>query len=346
MTKPSFYNLTFQELKNCLIDEGLNPFGARVLFNWVYKKKNNGLPNDLAKKTKDFINSSFNLDLPHVIDDQFAFQNSQNSTQKFLIQLKDYQTIECVLIPFQGKYTLCLSSQVGCGMKCSFCYTGTQGLTRQLKTSEIVGQLMATHHWLKSKNLDLKITNIVFMGQGEPLHNFEAVHKTCLIFLSQYGLSIGREKITISTAGYLPGLKQWRETELNVNIALSLHSTRNEIRNELIPLNKAYPLEEVLALLEAWPLESKRFITFEYLLIKNLNDDQEDARELGKLLDPFQAIINLIPFNNFPGSVYHRPSDETVENFQKILHEYSSPTMIRKTKGDEILAACGQLNTN
>ncbi len=342
----SFYSLTFSDLEQMLREQELNPHGARVLFNWVYKKKKRGLPEDLALKTKEYLQNHVSFELPKVIKDQNVIQNHQNSTQKFLIKFHDSKTVECVLIPFQGKYTLCLSSQVGCAMKCSFCYTGTQGLFRSLTSEEIVGQLMSTHHWLKGQGLELKITNLVFMGQGEPLHNFEAVQTACTIFLSQNGLSLGREKITISTAGYLPGLDKWLTSSLNVNLALSLHSTQDSVRNELIPLNKAYPLRDILELLKKWPLEAKRFITFEYLLIKDLNDSEKDAHELGRTLSSFAALINLIPFNSFPGSVYERPDTKKTQAFHKTLSEYSIPTMIRKTKGDDILAACGQLNSS
>ena len=344
--KRSFYSYSFDELEKLLSDNGLNKYGARLLFNWFYKKKNRGLPSGLAKKTISYLNENMNFDLPVLIGEESVIENHQNSTQKFLIQFDDLRRVECVLIPFQGKYTLCLSSQVGCAMKCSFCYTGTQGLSRNLVAEEIVGQLMSAHRWLRDKVENLKISNIVFMGQGEPLHNFEAVEKACSIFLSQYGLSIGREKITISTAGYLPGLRKWLASGLNVNLAFSLHSIKDRVRDELIPLNKAYPIQEILELLKDWPLESKRFITFEYLLIKELNDSEEDALALGNRLKDFAALINLIPFNPFPGSSYQRPSDQVINQFHQSLSKFSIPTMIRKTKGDQILAACGQLNSS
>ncbi len=345
MNKTSFYGLSYNDLELLLKEHQLNPYGARVLFNWVYKKRRAGLPPNLAQVTKKFLNENISFELPHVLKDQKVIQNHQNSTQKFLISFGDSRTVECVLIPFQGKYTLCLSSQVGCAMKCSFCYTGTQGLSRNLSSEEIVGQLLSTYHWLEDQGHNLRISNLVFMGQGEPLHNFEAVQKACSIFLSQYGLSIGKEKISISTAGYLPGLKKWLASSLDVNLALSLHSTNRSIRDELIPLNKAYPLEDILELLKKWPLGPKRFITFEYLLIKDLNDREEDAHLLAELLSNYSALINLIPFNPFPGSTYERPEEEKIESFQRVLSEYSTPAMLRKTKGEDILAACGQLSS-
>ncbi len=347
MKLTSFYSLSYENLYKELEGQGLNPYGARVLYNWFYKKREVGsFPEDLAKDTLNYLVSNFSFDLPKVLKNQEMVQNNTNATKKFLIQFADDRTVECVLIPFYGKYTLCLSSQVGCAMKCSFCYTGKQGLTRQLSTDEIVGQLMSVHKWLKEEaDGPYKISNIVFMGQGEPLHNFSSVKKACDIFLSQYGLSIGRDKITISTAGYLPGLLEWKKSDLRVNLALSLHSTKKEIRDELIPLNRPYPLDDILAFLKSWPLDKKKFITFEYLMIKDLNDHEEDAHELGEVLSSFKAIINLIPFNPIPGSSYKRPLSERVDRFNLIIESFGIPCMVRKTKGDEILAACGQLNS-
>ncbi len=348
MKKTQFYSLSYEDLYSLLQEEGLNTYGARVIFNEFYKKRSFGrLPEDLAQSTKSFLEDHFLFDLPLVVNEVEIVQNNIKATQKFLVEFSDGQRVECVLIPFQGKYTVCLSSQVGCAMKCSFCYTGKQGLSRQLEAHEIVGQLMAVHRWLLERDdaSEYKISNVVFMGQGEPLHNFSAVKKACDIFLSQYGLSLGRDKITISTAGYLPGLLQWKEADLHVNLALSLHSTKKEVRDELIPLNRRYPLPEILELLKTWPLEKKKFITFEYLMIRDLNDSEEDAHELAQVLAPFRALINLIPFNPVPGTSYQRPLSENIDSFHSIVSSYGIPCMVRKTKGDDILAACGQLNS-
>ncbi|WP_372656129.1 23S rRNA (adenine(2503)-C(2))-methyltransferase RlmN, partial [Halobacteriovorax sp.] len=250
------------------------------------------------------------------------------------------------LIPFNNKYSICLSSQVGCAMKCSFCFTGTQGLKRNLSTSEIVGQFLQSWKWLAdNRGEDKRILNIVFMGQGEPLHNFDAVKSACNIFLSKNGTSVGNQKITISTSGYLPGLKRWKDEIPGVNLALSLHSPFAEKRNELIPINKKFKLEEVLSYIDDIPLSKKQFITYEYLLIKDFNDSEVDARKTGELLKGKEAYINLIPFNPFPGTEYQRPTDSVVNNFKDILSEYKIPTLIRMTKGDDVLAACGQLNS-
>jgi 23S rRNA (adenine2503-C2)-methyltransferase len=231
-------------------------------------------------------------------------------------------------------------------MNCTFCFTGEQGLKRNLTTSEIVGQFLQVWRWLISNRAgEERILNIVFMGQGEPLHNFDAVKKACEIFLSQYGTSIGKQKITISTAGYIPGLKRWSEEMPGVNLALSLHSPLTEKRNQLIPINKKYPLDDLFFYIEQIPLNKKQFITYEYILIKDFNDSTDDANKLGTMLAGKSAYINLIPFNPYPGSRYQRPELDTIENFKAVLDTFKIPTLIRGVKGDDVLAACGQLNS-
>lgn len=342
--RESFYQYTFTQLKELLANNGLNTSGANLFYNWYYKKKNPYRKEiqDIAKSTLTFVDEKFNFDLPRPVKTQEA----TDRTVKFLFELEDGGRVESVLIPFYKKYSICLSSQVGCAMKCSFCFTGKQGLKRNLKASEIVGQFLAAWHWLKENRPgEERILNIVFMGQGEPLHNFDEVKKACEIFTSQYGTSIGHQKITISTSGYLPGLKRWKDEIPGVNLALSLHSPFDEIRNELIPINQRYPLREVLDYIDEIPLRYKQFVTYEYLLIKDLNDGARDAHALGELLKDRRALINLIPFNEFPGTNYKRPKDESVLEFKEILDTFAIPTMVRTTKGDDVLAACGQLNT-
>ena len=212
-------------------------------------------------------------------------------------------------------------------------FTGEQGLKRNLTTSEIVGQFLKAWRWLATNRPgEERILNIVFMGQGEPLHNFDAVKKACEIFLSQHGTSIGVQKITVSTAGYIPGLKRWSQEVPGVNLALSLHSPFEEKRNELIPINKKYPLDEVLAYIDKIPLNKKQFVTYEYILIKDFNDAPDDAEKLGMLLAGKSAYINLIPFNSFPGSRYMRPDLDKVEKFKEVLDAFKIPTLIRGAK--------------
>ena len=343
INKKSFFNLTFQDLYTLLSDRGFNNSAASLYFNYSYKKKLVGpCQENIKKETKEFIENNYSFDLP-TIDE--VHQASDN-TVKFLFELADGRKVESVLIPFHGKYSICLSSQVGCAMKCSFCFTGTQGLKRNLDTSEIIGQFLKAWQWLEEHRTDGdRIQNIVFMGQGEPLHNFDNVKAACEIFVSQYGTSIGYQKITISTSGFIPGLARWKDEIPGVNLALSLHSPIEEKRNELIPINKRYPLEEVLNYIDKIPLSKKQFVTYEYLLIEDFNDSEEDATKTAELLKGKEAYINLIPFNPFPGSHYKRPSSERVARFKEVLDAFNIPTLIRETKGDDVLAACGQLNT-
>lgn len=315
------------------------------LFNWYYKKQQVGkFAKKLSLQTKKFLAEHINFDLPQIV----ATQMSLDKTVKFLLRFSDGAQVETVIIPFQHKYSVCLSSQVGCGMNCSFCFTGTQGLKRHLSTAEIVSQLLVAQQWLANERPeDVKIRNIVFMGQGEPLHNFDAVKNACDIFLNQYGFCFADQKITVSTSGYLPGLKRWQQEMPSVNLALSLHSACPEKRNELIPINKIYSLEEVMLQISAIVPHTmkKRFITFEYLMIDGFNDQVEDAHATAKLLQGFRPFVNLIPFNEFPGSRYQRSSLDQILRFKAILNSYQIPATIRTTKGAEILAACGQLNT-
>jgi 23S rRNA (adenine2503-C2)-methyltransferase len=343
LMKTSFYQYNFNELQSLLESNGLSPSGASLLYNWHYKQKQTGpCTKNLALATQNFLRENLDFNLPQIVD----VHQSADMTVKFLIEMKDGLRVETVLIPFQSKYTICLSTQVGCAMKCSFCFTGTQGLKRHLTTDEITGQFIVADIWLRQNRPDDHLLkNIVFMGQGEPLHNFDAVKNSCEIFLDQHGTSIGFQKITVSTAGYLPGLERWNKEMPLVNIALSLHSPFTEKRNKLIPINQRYPLDEIIHHLKLIPLQRKQYIIYEYLLIKNFNDGIEDAKATGELLKDQQAIINLIPFNPFPGSEFERPENDVVEQFQKILESYKLPALIRGTKGDDILAACGQLNT-
>lgn len=341
--KTSFYSLSFIDLKTQLIKNHLNPSAAANLFKWHYKWKRTHCDYPgIAQKTLHFLQEHFDFSLPEID----TVHQSGDKTVKFLFKLQDGNCVETVLIPFHNKYSICLSSQVGCAMNCSFCYTGTQGFKRNLKVNEITGQFLQAWRWLaKHRPGEERILNIVFMGQGEPMHNFDAVKKACEIFISQHGASIGTQKITISTAGFIPGLKRWKKEIPGVNLALSLHSPVNEKRNELIPINKRFPLKEVLAHIDEVPLGRKQFVTYEYLLIKGFTDTQEDAHQVGELLKHKRAYINLIPFNAFPGSRYQSPESDRVEQFKEILDTYKIPTLIRTAKGDDVLAACGQLNS-
>ncbi len=343
--RPSFYAQSIDQLEALLIQNGLAPVGASQLYNWHYRHKNVEPCNrNLAEKTKQFVNNHFSFDLP-VID---TVKEAKDNTVKFLFKFADNLKAETVLIPFQNKYALCLSTQVGCSMKCAFCFTGTQGLKRNLTPDEIIGQFMGAWNWLKVNRPEAKrILSIVYMGQGEPLHNFDAVLKANEIFLAKKGISLGSQRITVSTSGYLPGLHRFIKEMSEVNIALSLHSPFKHKRDQLIPINKNYPLAEVLKAIDQIPLKKKQFIIYEYLLIKNFNDSLEDALATIELLKvrPGPLQVNLIPFNPFPGSEFERPELTRVEAFYDVLKSHGIGTTIRTTKGEDILAACGQLNS-
>jgi 23S rRNA (adenine2503-C2)-methyltransferase len=344
VVRTSFYQYTLPELRSLFEAHELSPSAAGKLFNWHYKKgRFEVCEKDIAKTTLDFISRNLSFALPEI---DAAQMSGEDRTVKFLFRLEDGKKIETVLIPSNKRYGICLSSQVGCAMKCSFCHTGLQGLERHLQTHEIVGQFLAAKKWLtENRPLDSDIATIVFMGQGEPLHNFDSVRTACEIFLSQHGLCLAGDKITISTAGYLPGLERWKDEMPDVNIALSLHSLDPEKRNELIPINKKYPVEKVLEVIGLIPRSRKRFVVFEYLLAKGFNDSSADARELAMALKEKRAFVNLIPFNPFPGTKYERPDSAEVDAFKAILDEEGIACLVRFTKGDDILAACGQLNS-
>ncbi len=340
--KVNFYDLTFRELEKLVRTHELSSYAPRLLFNLYYKKDEPGpLHGQLKQETISYLEENLSFELPSI--DKVV--ESSDGTVKFLLKLHDGKTVETVLLPFLNKFSLCVSSQVGCAMNCSFCFTGKQGFSRHLKTHEIVGQFVAAKRWLANKKIKTQILSVVFMGQGEPLHNFDEVKKACEVFTSSYGMSMAQQKITISTAGYLPGIERFVQDDLGVNLALSLHSADPDTRGELIPINRPYPLPTVLAAIDRIPLRKKQFVIYEYLLIEGLNDQREDALATATLLRGKRAQISLIPFNPFPGSRYKRPSTAATLQFKNWLEENGVVTLIRGTKGDDVLAACGQLNT-
>lgn len=282
------------------------------------------------------LTGSMDFDLPEISH----VSEASDGTVKFLIRFKDQMEVETVLIPFHKRFTVCLSTQVGCGMNCSFCYTGTQGLKRNLTAGEIVGQYLVARNYLKHN----MTPSIVFMGQGEPLHNVSEVLQAIKV-LNESFIGVGHRQMTLSTVGYLPGMSALKDFP-RINVALSLHSPFEDERSELIPVNGKFPLKDVVAALDEIPLLKRQFITFEYLLIRNLNMTDRHVEGLSELLGGRPAIMNLIPFNPFPGSNWERPSAEEVEAFKEKLVAKKLRVMVRTTKGSDILAACGQLKVN
>jgi 23S rRNA (adenine2503-C2)-methyltransferase len=296
------------------------------------------LSRHLSEKLHQKLEEDFCWKLPAIA----AAQEATDGTVKFQVRLRDGLEVETVLIPFYKRFTVCLSTQVGCGMNCSFCFTGTQGLKRQLSADEILGQYLAARDWLRARRPDALNPSVVFMGQGEPLHNPHEVQKAIELLMDPLIAGVGHRQMTLSTVGYLPNLPLLREFP-RVNIALSLHSPFDSERSQLIPVNERYPLSAVMAELDKVPLLPRQFITFEYLMIKGLNMSRAHADALRDLLGQRRALLNLIPFNPFPGSRWERPSDADVEAFKSELVDRRLRVMVRRTKGSDILAACGQL---
>jgi 23S rRNA (adenine2503-C2)-methyltransferase len=342
--KPSFFDLTYDELKALLTEKGLTPFGATQMFDWVYKKWVFD-PNEwtnVARATREYFIEHYDFSLLKVVWNGL----SKDGTRKFLVKMHDGQTVETVAIPARDRLTLCVSSQVGCAVGCTFCHTATQGLKRHLKPGEVVGQFMAVQNWLNQNvSADEKLTNIVYMGQGEPLHNYENMKKATLIFMHERGLGLGQRRITLSTSGLVPAIEKLAVDFPPVNLAISLHSARNDVRTELMPINKVYDLERLFTAIKQIPLKAHRRITYEYLLADGVNDTMEDVVALGQLLNPKESKINLIPFNEFPGSKYRRPSEQKIMWFLDQMIKRGFTCTIRTTKGSDILAACGQLKS-
>ena len=342
--KPSLFDLTLTDLQATLKAQGLVAFGAGQIFDWVYRKgvyDPEGWTN-VSKETRAWFKDNYSSSLPKIIWQGL----SKDGTRKFLVGFGDQQTVETVAIPAKNdRLTLCVSSQVGCAIGCTFCHTATQGLKRHLKPSEVVGQFMAVQKWLfENVGPEEKLTNMVYMGQGEPLHNFDNMKKATEIFMEVKGIGLGQRRITLSTSGLVPAMEKLM-TFPPVNIAISLHSARNEVRTELMPINKVYDLERLFKAIKTIPLKAHRRITYEYLLIDGLNDQIEDVEALDALLPKGESKINLIPFNDFPGSKYKRPSNETIIWFTEQMAKRGFTCTVRTTKGDDILAACGQLKS-
>lgn len=336
------YSLTLKDWQNELSCLGHSKDSASLMMNLTYRSRHKSIRHfsQLSPKVQEHFESSFDHALPKVIKRQKAL----DGTVKLLLEFEDSQSVEAVLLPFYKKYTLCVSSQVGCAMNCAFCFTATQGFKRNLKACEIIGQVLSAKDELKKMGEKRELANIVFMGQGEPLHNFNELKKAIEILTQPQGLGLGRRSITVSTSGYLPGLKRFSELG-QVNLAFSLHSADDAIRSELIPINRRFKLDDVMQAIDEIKLHERQTVEYEYLLIKELNDGPEDAQKLYELLKERTHMVNIIPFNPFPGSRYQRPAPEDVERFKSELVSLGLRVMVRKTKGDDILAACGQLKS-
>lgn len=338
--------LTRQELELELAALGAEKFRARQLWHWIYFRgaRDFAEMTTLAKGFRDGLDAHYTLARPTASRDD----KSSDGTRKWLFRFPDSQEIETVHIPEEDRGALCVSSQVGCSLTCSFCHTGTQALVRNLGPGEIVAQLMAARdaigEWPSPKS-NRMISNIVMMGMGEPLLNYDNVAKALRIIMDPEGISISRRRITLSTSGIVPLMTRCGE-ELGVNLAVSLHAVTNELRDELVPINKKFPLEELLAACRAYPgANNARRITFEYVMLKDVNDSLSDARELVRLLKGVPAKINLIPFNPWPGVAYQCSTHSAINAFAALLNDAGLSAPVRAPRGRDILAACGQLRT-
>ena len=344
--KRDLIGLSRAEMEAEMAAIGEKPFRGRQLWRWVY---NRGVTDfaamtDLAKDFRARLAESHIVSRPHIV----SAQTSNDGTRKWLLAFADGQQVETVYIPEEDRGTLCISSQVGCTLTCKFCHTGTQRLVRNLSSGEIVGQVMLARDELgdwSAPTPERRITNIVMMGMGEPLYNYDNVAGAVRLMMDGAGIAISKRKITLSTSGVVPEMARCGE-ELGVNLAVSLHAVTDEVRSAIMPINKKYPLAELIAACRAYPgVNNARRITFEYVMLKGINDSEEDARGLVRLLKGIPAKVNLIPFNPWPGSIYECSERADIERFAKILNDAMIAAPIRATRGQDIMAACGQLKS-
>ena len=345
--KKNLIGLSRDELAAELATLGAAPFRARQLWHWIYHRgvSDFALMTTLAKDFRAQLAAHYVIARPL----ESRAQLSNDGTRKWLLKFADGQEAECVHIPEEDRGTLCVSSQVGCTLTCKFCHTGTQRLVRNLESAEIVGQVMlardALGEWPSPPD-DRQITNVVLMGMGEPLYNYDNVAKAVKIIMDGEGLSVSKRKITLSTAGVVPVIERCG-AELGVNLAISLHAVTDELRDVLVPLNKKYPIAELMAACRAYPgLSNARRITFEYVTLKGVNNSPAEARALVKLLEGIPAKVNLIPFNAWPGAPFECSSDEAIEAFGDIVNAAGYASPVRTPRGRDILAACGQLKSD
>jgi len=324
------------------------PFRAKQIWHWIYQRGVQSFNdmNNIPKDMKAFLDDRFSIGRPKVETEQ----KSTDGTIKWLLKLDDGQMVETVFIPEDTRGTLCISSQIGCTLTCKFCHTGTQPLVRNLGSHELLQQIMHARDVLDewpsggAKEGGRDFTNIVLMGMGEPLYNYQNVAKAMKICMDGDGLAISKRKITLSTSGVVPMIIKCGE-ELNVNLAISLHAANDDLRTDIMPINKKYPLADLMQACRDYPLDKKRRITFEYVMLKDINDTDDDAHNLATLIGDIPAKINLIPFNEWPGSGFVVSDRPRIEKFAQILRDKGLDAPIRKTRGDDILAACGQLKS-
>ena len=315
---------------------GEKPFRARQLLRWVHQRREGDFArmSDLAKGLRDKLVAAACVEAPRIVGDTLA----EDGTRKWLLKVDSANAVEAVFIPETRRATLCISSQAGCVLDCAFCSTGKQGFNRNLSTAEIVGQL-----WLASRAVETRISNVVMMGMGEPMLNLDNVIPALRLMLDDNAYGLSRRRVTVSTAGVVPGMDRLRD-ECPVALAVSLHAPNDRLRDRLVPVNRRYPLRELIAACNRYLEKAPRdFITFEYVMLDGVNDSETNARELAAIAKQVRCKYNLIPFNPFPHSGFERSPDERIRRFASILQNAGITATVRKTRGDDIAAACGQL---
>ena len=344
--KTNLLGLTKAEIKSLLNKINLPNFRASQIWNWIYRSGTvdfNEMTN-ISKDLRSLLSQNFNIWRPKIS----STHQSQDGTIKWLLKLDDGNEVETVWIPDEERGTLCISSQVGCTLTCKFCHTGTQRLVRNLSSSEIVGQVMLAMDQLKdwpSASENRLLTSIVLMGMGEPLFNYENVKKALEIIMDHSGISLSRRRITLSTSGIVPEIKKCGD-DLGVNLAISLHATNDNLRNELVPINKKYDIKQLLDAVRSYArISNSRRVTWEYVMLKGVNDTAQDAKNLVKLIKGIPSKINLIPFNEWPCSPYECSEEDSINNFAKIIMKAGYASPIRTPRGRDVMAACGQLKS-
>jgi 23S rRNA (adenine2503-C2)-methyltransferase len=339
MVKVDFKDMDLKDTRAWVEKHGLETYRAEQIRQWIFGHQAQSFEEmtNISKELRNYLSSNATISQLKTAKTEISL----DGTKKFLFELEDGNSIESVLIPEKDHYTACISSQVGCALGCKFCLTAKQGFIRNLKCSEIINQVIQIRQLMDKAD---KLTNIVFMGMGEPLANYDAVKKAVKNIISPDALSFSRRRVTLSTCGLVPEIERVGR-ELPVNLAISLNAADDKTRNLLMPINRKYPLKRLIDTLMHFPLQKGRRITFEYILIKDINDRLSDATNLAKLLKNIRAKINLIPFNLYNGNPFKAPDEGRILAFQDELIKKNYTVTIRKSKGSDISAACGQLKT-
>lgn len=364
--KPNLVGMSREQIKHAITPLGIEPFRAKQIWQWIYAQGATDFSqmSSIKKETQAQLAEQFSIERAGIARNAVSF----DQTQKWLLKYADNNEVETVFIPDAPRGTLCVSSQVGCMLACTFCHTGTQRMVRNLTAGEIITQVLVARDGLgewphaqndappaKDAKKDKKewavskparqLTNVVFMGMGEPLFNYNNVVAACNIMMDPEGLALSRRKITVSTSGVVPQIRPLAK-DAGVNLAISLHAVTDELRDEIVPINRKYPIEELLAACRDYQaIVNDRHIMFEYVMLKGVNDSEADAKELVRLLKGIRAKVNLIPFNPWPGAPYECSSNNRIHAFGRVLIAAGIASPIRKTRGEDIMAACGQLKS-